>query len=150
LEVDRREFEIFVNRKNKEWIKKGKFIELVVWEDFIEAMSKTRLQDEYNKAIKECDIFVMLFCTKVGMYTGEEFETAFGKFQESSKPLIYTYFKDIDTSIGSIDRKAMMSLWEFQDKLKELGHFTSTYKDFYEMKSKFNDQLEKLNVKDLL
>jgi hypothetical protein len=78
LREDRKEFEIFVNRKNKDWLDKGIFLDLVVWEDFLDAVSKTRLQDEYNKAIRECDLFVMLFFTKVGQYTEEEFETAFG------------------------------------------------------------------------
>jgi hypothetical protein len=76
LKADREQFELAVNRKNKEWIKQGIFLELIVWEDFLDAVSKTRLQDEYNKTIRECDIFVMLFWTKVGLYTAEEFETA--------------------------------------------------------------------------
>jgi hypothetical protein len=49
LEEDRKEFEIFINRKNKDWVVKGVFLELLVWEDFLDAVSKTRLQDEYNK-----------------------------------------------------------------------------------------------------
>src|SRR5436190_17467384 len=81
LKVERDQFEIFVNRKNNEWVQKGIFLQLVVWEDSLDAMSQTRLQDEYNKAIRECDIFVMLFFTKVGKYTEEEFRTAFGQFK---------------------------------------------------------------------
>ncbi|MEZ4659850.1 MAG: hypothetical protein R2911_20030 [Caldilineaceae bacterium] len=42
------------------------------WENFLDAMSPTRLQDEYNKAIRACDIFVSLFMTKTGKYTEEE------------------------------------------------------------------------------
>ena len=42
---------------------------MIVWEDFLDALSPTRLQDEYNRAIRECDLFVMLFRTKVGRYT---------------------------------------------------------------------------------
>ena len=34
---DRREFEIFINRKNKDWHAHGAFIELIVWEDFLDA-----------------------------------------------------------------------------------------------------------------
>src|ERR687895_384638 len=79
LKEDRKEFEIFINRKNKDWFAQGIFIELIVCEDFLDAVSYTRLQDEYNKAIRECDIFVMLFHTKVGQYTEEEFENAFGR-----------------------------------------------------------------------
>ena len=69
LKEDREQFEIFINRKNKDWNAKGVFLDLVVWEDFLDAMSQTRLQDEYNKAIRECELFVMLFWTKVGPYT---------------------------------------------------------------------------------
>jgi hypothetical protein len=105
LSEDRKEFEIFINRKNKDWIVSREiFLEVVQWEDHLDAMSKTRLQDEYNKAVRECDIFVMLYHTKVGPYTLEEFETAFGKFQEKNKPIIYTYFKDSAIpSISSIN-----------------------------------------------
>jgi hypothetical protein len=46
LKNDRKEFEIFINRKNIDLQKKGFFIELVIWEDFLDAMSQTRLQDE--------------------------------------------------------------------------------------------------------
>ena len=105
LQEDRKEFEIFINRKNKEWVDQGVFLELVQWEDFLDAVSKTRLQEEYNKAIRECDLFVMLFFTKVGQYTAEEFETAFGQFQATPKPFIFTYFKDAEISTGSANKK---------------------------------------------
>ena len=66
LEEDRKEFELFIGRKNKELIKENIFIRLEIWEDFLDAMAQTRLQDEYNRVIKECDIFVMLFFYKSG------------------------------------------------------------------------------------
>jgi hypothetical protein len=104
LRADRDAFEIFLNRKNKDWVKQGVFLELIVWEDFLDAVSKTRLQDEYNRAIRECDLFVMLFFTKVGKYTAEEFETAFGQFQATGKPFIFTYFKDAEISTGNANK----------------------------------------------
>ena len=144
LKEDREQFEIFINRKNKDWVARGVFLELVVWEDFLDAMSHTRLQDEYNKAIRECDVFVMLFWTKVGQYTEEEFETAFGQFKATNKPFIFTYFKDAEISTGSANKKDLMSLWAFQEKLGALGHFYTTYKNIDELKFKFNQQLDKL------
>ena len=123
LKEDRKEFEIFINRKNKDWVDQGVFLELIVWEDFLDAVSQTRLQDEYNKKIRECDVFVMLFCTKVGQYTEEEFETAVGQFKATNKPFIFTYFKDAEISTGSANEKDLMSLWAFQEKLDALGHF---------------------------
>lgn len=144
LKEDRDQFEIFISRKNKEWIEKNVFLELVRWEDFLDALSKTRLQDEYNKAISECDIFIMLFFTKVGNYTEEEFEKAFHQFQSTSKPFIFTYFKDAEISTGSANKNDLLSLWAFQEKLKQLGHFYSVYKNIDELKFKFNEQLNKL------
>jgi hypothetical protein len=144
LKEDREQFEIFINRKNKEWVPKGVFLELVVWEDFLDAMSKTRLQDEYNKAIRECDLFVMLFCTKVGRYTEEEFETAFGQFQATNRPFIFTYFMDAEITAGNANANDLMSLRAFKGKLAGLGHFYTIYKHIDELKYKFNAQLEKL------
>ena len=85
------------------WVDKNVFLELIIWEDFLDALSPTRKQDDYNKAICECDLFVMLFATKVGKYTEEEFETAFQQFKATSKPLIFTYFKDTPPSTARIE-----------------------------------------------
>lgn len=144
LLTDRDQFEIFIGRKNNDWVEKQIFLELIRWEDFLDAMSQTRLQDEYNKAIAECDIFVMLFCTKVGKYTEEEFGKAFQQFQTTNKPFIFTYFKDVEISIGNANKHDLMSLWAFQERLAEMGHFYSVYKNIDELKFKFNTQLEKL------
>ncbi|TVR65827.1 MAG: hypothetical protein EA420_02395 [Candidatus Competibacteraceae bacterium] len=144
LQEDRKAFEIFLNRKNKDWVKQGVFLELIVWEDFLDAVSKTRLQDEYNRAIRECDLFVMLFFTKVGKYTAEEFETAFGQFQATGKPFIFTYFKDAEISTGSIDEDDLMSLLAFKKKLKVLGHFHTPYRNLDALQLHFSQQLDKL------
>jgi hypothetical protein len=144
LHDDRKEFEILVNRRNKQWVDRDVFLDLVMWEDFVDALSKTRLQDEYNKAIRSCDLFVMLFCTKVGQYTEEEFETAFGQFQETRRPLVYTYFKDAPITTGSARREDLTTLWSFQDKLKTLGHFATTYQNVDGLRLHFGEQLDKL------
>ena len=85
---DRKEFELLIGRRNKVWKSQSAYLELIVWEDCIDAMAQTRLQDEYNEAIRDCDIFVMLFFTKVGRYTAEEFDTAFGQFKATNRPMI--------------------------------------------------------------
>lgn len=144
LKGDREQFEIFINRKNKEWHDKGVFLELMIWEDFLDAVSQTRLQDEYNDVIRECDIFLMLFFTKVGKYTEEEFETAFGQFKATNKPFIFTYFKHAQVNTANLNRSDLTGLWAFKEKLDKLGHFYTTYKSIEELKLKFGQQLEKL------
>ncbi|NVO11503.1 MAG: leucine-rich repeat domain-containing protein, partial [Bacteroidales bacterium] len=146
LSEDRREFEIFINRKNKEYQKQGIFLKLVIWEDFIDTMPATRLQDEYNKAIADCDIFVSLFHTKVGKYTNEEFDKVFGSFKGNGKPLVYTYFKDAPINISKITPE-INTLLGFKQKLSDLGHFHTIYSNTDDLKSKFGEQLEKVMEK---
>ncbi len=141
---DRKEFELFINRRNKEWVKRDVFLELVLWEDFLDVMSKTRLQDEYNRAIRECDLFVMLFFTKVGRFTEEEFDTAFGQFKATNRPFIFTYFKDAPISTGGVDEDDLMSLLAFKKKLRALGHFLTPYKNVEGLQLHFGRQLDKL------
>ncbi|MBD2462531.1 leucine-rich repeat domain-containing protein [Oscillatoria sp. FACHB-1407] len=143
LKEDRVQFEIFINRKNKEYIKDGIFLELVLWEDFLDAMSQTRLQDEYNKAIADCDIFVSLFYTKVGKYTKEEFLVALETFKGSDRPFIYTYFKDAPINTRNITPE-IMTLINFKQKLSDLGHFYQHYADINDLKHQFGEQLVKI------
>jgi len=141
LKPEREQFEIEVSRKNNLWKDKNFFLELLIWEDLSARMSATRSQDEYNQKIKECDLFVLLAYSKVGMYTEEEFETAFGAFQKTKKPFIFTYFKDIDT-----DKED--SLEAFKNKLKDLGHFYASYSTFDNLWNQFNKELDRLLLTD--
>ena len=141
---EREQFEIFLGRENKRLIQKGIFLQFEKWEHFLDAMSQTRLQDEYNKAIEGCDIFVMMYFTKVGIYTSEEFEKAFKQFKETDKPKIYTYFKKGNVKTTDMNRNDLMSLWNFQDKLKELGHFNTEFEHNAELFLHFKNQLERL------
>jgi hypothetical protein len=116
----------------------------VLWEDFLDAMSQTRLQDEYSKAIEESDVFVSLFYSKVGKYTKEEFTKAFGAFHEGGNPLVYTYFKNADIKIGDIKEDQILSLLSFKKELSDLGHFYTTYTSIEDLKYKFGEQLAKI------
>lgn len=147
LKVDRKEFELFINRENKLLLDKGVFLYLDIWEDFIDAMSPTRLQDEYNKAVIRCDIFVSLFFTKAGIFTEEEFDTAYGQFIRKGKPYVYTYFKNAPINTGELNKKDLDSLLQFKEKLQELGHFPTAYKTIDDLKSQFKRQLDKLIVR---
>ena len=146
LKDDREQFEIFINRENKKYIEQRIFLELVVWEDFIDAMSKTRLQDEYNKAITECHIFVSLFHTKVGKYTEEEFLKALETFKANGNLRIYTYFKNAPINAGQIGPE-IMTLLNFKKRLHNLGHFHTSYADINDLKHKFSEQLNKIMPK---
>ncbi|MEL6816989.1 MAG: hypothetical protein AAFP03_19655, partial [Cyanobacteria bacterium J06598_3] len=99
---------------------------------------------------QNCDVFVSLFKTKTGKYTEEEFDVAHNTFQETNKPLIYTYFKKAEVSTSASNRKALMSLWDFQEKLGELGHFWAEYDSIEGLKRQFRDQLDQLQDNERL
>ena len=150
LKKEREQFEIFINRKNKILVKDKVFLELIIWEDFIDSMSPTRLQSEYNKAIEKCNIFISLFFTKVGKYTKEEFETAFKDFQnKGSIKYLYTYFKETkNISVTKNNRKDLNSLWDFQEFLEELGHFQTNFETTEGLLKHFNEQLDKIDFSE--
>jgi len=144
LRADRDEFDRYFRERNDELLKQGLYLQIIRWENFLDAMSDTRLQEEYNKAIRECDIFVCLFFTKTGKFTDEEFEVAHRQFQDGGKPRIWTYFKNADIKTGSARREDLQSLWAFRDKLKDKGHYYTEYNDIEHLKRQFRDQLDKL------
>jgi hypothetical protein len=142
LKGDRVEFENTINRINKMWVDKGIFIETMMWEDFLDAFSPIGLQQEYNKQIKEGDIFVMLYHTKVGPYTAQEFDTAIQAFQEHGKPVCFIFFKEAPHSNHNEEEARSLEL--FQQKLLALSHFPTRYKNAEDLCGRIFVQLEKL------
>ena len=107
------------------------------------SMSRTRSQDEYNKLIRDCDIFVCLVFTKAGRYTVEEFNTAHEQFVRSGRPAIYTFFKDAAIQAGAAQSDDFNSRRDFQKKLDGLDHFYSTFKSTEDLLLQFTEQLKK-------
>ncbi|MBU1621136.1 MAG: hypothetical protein KJ556_01835 [Gammaproteobacteria bacterium] len=141
---DRDAFELHFRRENDRYRVTGYYLEIVRWENFLDSVSNTRKQDDYNKAIRECDIFVSLFATKAGQFTAEEFDTAYAQFKTDGVPSIFTFFKDSQISTGNVQREDMQSLWDMKDKLAMLGHFYTSYKSDADLLLSFSQQLQKM------
>ena len=144
LREDRDAFDLYFRQQNDQRGKEGIYLEIVRWENFLDAMSETRLQDEYNQAIRRCDIFVCLFFTKTGKFTEEEFDVAHRQFKQTQRPFIYTFFKTAGINIDEVREEDLISLRRFQKKLKDLEHFYTKYSDVENLKLRVRDQLDKL------
>jgi Leucine-rich repeat (LRR) protein len=144
LMPDRDAFELFVRQQNDRLLKKGFNLKVERFENLFAAMSATRKQDDYNKIAGECDVFVTLFSTTMGEYTEEEFDFAYRQFKARGRPFIYTFFKDAAISSAFASREDMRSLWAFQDKLRELEHYPTEYKNVEDLQLQFRKQLDKL------
>ncbi|MBK7872635.1 MAG: hypothetical protein IPJ74_19110 [Saprospiraceae bacterium] len=140
LKPERERFEIEIYRKCKAWWDRGIFLHLDIWEDLSARMSLEGSQSEYNKFVQAADIFVLLAYTKVGMYTAEEFEKAFGQFQSTRKPFIFTYFK--------ICPKLLIIAWRNSTKTIRFHHFYSPFMDANDLWNQFNKELERLETKE--
>ena len=150
LSDERDAFELFLRRENDRFGNAGLYVKVERWEYFLDAMSETRLQDEYNSAVRSCDIFVSLFKTKTGKFTEEEFDVAHKAFSSTGKPLIYTYFMETDVPNHKSMREPLASLWNFQEKLSGLGHYHTTYTSIEDLQLKFRQQLEILIANEKL
>jgi hypothetical protein len=66
LAAERDQFELYFRQLNDSYRKQGIYLEIVRWENAFNAISSTRSQDEYNIALRGCDVFWSLFFTKTG------------------------------------------------------------------------------------
>lgn len=145
LKDDRRGVEIWVRRENDKLIQKGFYLDLEIWEEFIDAMAETRSQDKYNNAVADSEVVVCLFGTKAGKYTEEEFDVAHTNFIEKGKPkYIFTYFKDVEIRTSDMNLDDLTSLQNFKDKLNGLGHFYTTYNSIEDLKRRLKIQLDEI------
>ncbi|MEB3362491.1 MAG: COR domain-containing protein [Synechococcaceae cyanobacterium] len=144
LRAERDAFDLYLRQQNDRLLHSGLYLEVPRWEIFLDAMSETRLQNEYNRAVRSCDIFLSLFKTKTGTFTEEEFDIAYQEFKAIGRPLIYTYFLQPVVSADESMRKALTSLWDFKEKLKNLGHYPTECVSIEDIKLQFRTQLDRL------
>jgi hypothetical protein len=149
LEQDRKAFREFLSIENDRLHSKGVYLELVQWENFLDAVSQTSLQDEYNKELKQSQIVICLFYTRAGRYTQAEFDTALQQFKETGSPLIYTYFKSGAPEPDPNDQFAL-DLTTFKKRLADIGHFYTVYNNMDDLKYQFRKQLDRLEDKGLI
>ena len=143
LKAERDDIEKFIGQRNKLWQPQGIFLHLEIWEDFDDAMSATRKQDDYDAAIRAADAFVVLVHTRVGKYTREEFEIAWQQFQATGRPKILVYFKSPVPAGEPEPGPEYAGVRELQRRMAELGHFPNSFDQPSELLLHLGAQLDK-------
>ena len=91
-------------------------------ENFDDAYSVARKQEEYNEKIRESEFCFFVFFTKVGEYTREEFDVARVQLENTGKPKMYIYFKTVE------EGQAEQSIYDFMEQLDKIfGHYYGTF-----------------------
>lgn len=136
LDEDKMMFDLYFSDKNKLYRKDGIVFDHRTWKDFSSSLNEGRLQDRYNDFIRECDLVIFLFHTRLGQYTREELEVASKAFRENKKrPRIFIYFKE-----EGVEDDALKGFKQYCEK--QLGHFCDLYSTYEDWHIKFDRQLK--------
>ncbi|MBQ7906820.1 MAG: hypothetical protein IJ309_02485 [Clostridia bacterium] len=123
LKDDRREIGNFFRQLNDLYLDNGVYFQLIMCEDYDDAIETDGKQSKYDKEILDSELSVFIFFKKVGQYTEHEFNIAYDSFKAELRPKILTVFKCIDDAGQVLD-----SVRFFADRLdKELKHYYKTY-----------------------
>lgn len=108
-------------------------IELVKWEYLNQSMESIHKQEEYNLHLKQCDLCIVLYWTKFGIYTKAELDTAFSEHKLGHNPKkLYVYFKKVDVNHITTELKT------FRDSFPVYyGHFSSEFNTSDSLKASF-------------
>ena len=139
LDEDKLQADLYFAKKNKIYHKRNIFFEHKTWKDFPSNLTQEHLQEKYNQYIRECDIVIFLFDTKIGQYTEEELRVAFEETKKSNgkKPKVYIYAKNGDLKNTLTEKIKIYSE-------KKYGHFCDIYSDYKDLSMHFDYQLELL------
>ena len=143
LKSEREKIEQALSRKNKSLRKKGFSVELLIWEDGKHIGSSLRSQDNYNLEIEQCNLFAMLFYSKVGKYSSEEFEKAKSLFDKTAIPRMCIFQKDKDLP-KNLNKADWDSRYEFIERLNNLEHFPTLFDNSDKLINEIEDAIDKL------
>lgn len=107
----------------------------VEWESLDASMNEEHKQEEYNEKLRECDMCMVLYWTKFGMYTEKELNTAYHEKIAGKNPQkVWVYFKEIDDPSNMPTEE----LKKFRDSFPtKYGHFYTPFANFDTLKAHF-------------
>ena len=92
LNEDKQMFDLYFSDKNKLYRDRNIDFDQRTWMDFSSSLNEGRLQDRYNDYIRECDIVIFLFHTRMGRYTKEELEHFFTCLEDDGNQMRFIFF----------------------------------------------------------
>ena len=136
LHLERLEFTDMIMQLNKALKPRGTEIEPVKWEYLDASMNAERKQTEYNIALKECELCLVMYWTKFGEYTEEELTTAWEGLKAGENPRkLYVYFKE--------PGDASQELKDFKESfVTRYGHFYCKFENIDTLRLNFLLQFE--------
>mgnify|MGYP003302560315 CR=1 FL=1 len=137
LQPERVRFDTLFNHLNYIFERRGIMLLPVKWEFLDASMGEEHKQEEYNRAIRECDLCVVMFWQKFGTYTYTELQVADAEQRAGRLPKkVYVFFKEPGDYTAEIETfKAGFE--------QEYGHFYSKFSTSDQLQLDFTLQLER-------
>lgn len=131
LKQERLELADLVEHLNHTLAKLDLHIQLVKWEYLDSSMGIKHKQEEYNEELRSCELCMVLYWTKFGMYTKTELDTAYNELCAGRNPhKLYVYFKD--------SAEIAPDLQAFRDSFpSQYGHFFCHFENIDTLKADF-------------
>ena len=120
------------------------YLNLNIWEDESKSIQAERIQNNFNKLLEESEIVIVLFYTKAGKFTIEEFELAYQNNKMRKKPwnLFICFDKSpIEHDIIRKRKKDIEVIHEIEDKIENDEQLYIKYNSSDELHTKLHDEL---------
>lgn len=143
LQPERERFDTLFNHLNNIFERRGIMLLPVKWEFLDASMGEEHKQEEYNRAIRECDLCVVMFWQKFGTYTDTELQVADAEQRAGRLPKkVYVFFKEPGDYTAEIE--TLKARFE-----EEYGHFYCKFNTSDQLQLDFTLQLERYLQSDL-
>lgn len=154
LDTERVKFGNFIRWVSDSYKNKNVEFKLEVWEDMDSAFNKKSKQGDYNDRLKEAEIVIVFFWTKMGKWTLKEFELAYQLYNnsETDRPLVYVYEKLTSSDDWKPTKEDIESKAKFKKRLltEEKEQFHCTFNDFKALEHHFLKTLHGLFANNVL
>ena len=141
LITERDQLEIAIARFNDRLPPDAPRFKIVRWEYHEAQLRENGSQNHYNELLTQCEIFLFIYHGKVGMYSRQEFESAWAAMVATARPTIFVYHKTTPLNPETQRERDVQGVKDFEDRLKELQQFAVHYDNVDRLKAHFLDQL---------
>ena len=141
LNHERDQIELIINRKNDALESQNVKLKLIRWEHLLHDFKDERTQNYFTKEMLACDIVLILFKKKVGIFTKEEFDIAYAYLKEHHRPRLFVFFWD-----GEIKMNEYSDYMPVFQLRQEIESYEQIYKTFTDPKDLENQLIHQLDL----
>ena len=140
LNHERDQIELIINRKNDALESQNVKLKLIRWERLLHDFKGERTQNYFTSEMLACDIVLILFKKKVGIFTKEEFDAAYDHLKKHHRPRLFVFFWDGEIKMNEFS--AYMPVYQLKEEIESYEQIYKTFTDMKDLENQLNHQLD--------